>query len=180
MKITRRQLRRIIKEEKRKLHESKKISYRGLRRMIREQLGGGNDSGASLDRIEINYDSGGMNFHHPTAELPHGGYIERQPGWPDDGSDPYDFDSDIYSPAERKFFANFVQDLANETGATAIWDAETGEEQSIDEFVAQELSGGAATPAFDAAKEAEALGAGETFRRDNVWDSSTRKWTKRN
>ena len=36
MKVSKRQLRRIIKEEKSKLRGSKKISYRGLRRMIRE------------------------------------------------------------------------------------------------------------------------------------------------
>ena len=53
MKITKRQLRRIIKEEKRKLHESKKISYRDLRRMIRESLGG--EPVMALDAVEVSY-----------------------------------------------------------------------------------------------------------------------------
>jgi hypothetical protein len=132
VKITKRQLRRIIKEEKRKLIAETMVR-RSVRHRLREQLG------APGARIEINYDMGGMSFHHPDVEVPHSGYIERQPGWPDESAQ--DMNAAGYSPAERRFFADFVRDLANQTGATTIWDAETDEEQSIDEFVAQELSG---------------------------------------
>ena len=131
MKLTKRQLKRIIREEKAKLIAETKVR-RLVRRRLREQFG------APGARIEINYDMGGMSFHHPDVEVPHSGYIERQPGWPAESAE--DMNADGYSPAERRFFVDFVRDLVNQTGATTIWDAETDEEQSIDEFVAQELS----------------------------------------
>jgi len=97
------------------------------------------------NRIEIHYDMGGMSFHHPDVVLPGSGYIERQPDWPDSipgpdgmpiGNDPDD--GSVYSPAEKRFISDFARNLADQTGAITIWDAETKEEQSIDEFVASE------------------------------------------
>jgi hypothetical protein len=121
MKITRRQLRRIIKEEKRKLHESKKISYRGLRRMIRESI-------LSEAALVVNYDSSGMSYTDPTT----GAVVT-----PEDI-----LDYGALGDAEfMKQSGEMVAAAADKAGITQIDDAERGM-MSVDEFVNLMSSGG--------------------------------------
>ena len=108
-------------EERHHHHESKKISYRGLRRMIRESL-------PSKAALVVNYGSSGMSYTDPAT-----GRVVT----PEDI-----LDYGALGDAEfMKQSGEMVAAAADKAGITQIDDAERGM-MSVDEFVNLMSSGG--------------------------------------
>ena len=148
MKVSKRQLRRIIREEKVRVLTEQRVRRLVRRRLLEQQ-------GAAL---VVNYDSSGMSYTDPTT-----GKVVA----PEEILDYNALGDDEF----MKQSGEMVAAAAAQAGITQIDDAERGM-MSVDEFVQLMSAGGGAGASEEVPSEVETVAAAAGW----AWDPESRTW----